>query len=57
MHLVVVRRDVHEAHPSLAAALFEAFVEAKSRALERLRFTGTLPAMLPLPRPIRFDPI
>jgi 4,5-dihydroxyphthalate decarboxylase len=47
MHLVVVRRDVYEANPGLAAAVFEAFVEAKARALERLRFTGTLPSMLP----------
>jgi 4,5-dihydroxyphthalate decarboxylase len=47
MHLVVVRRDVHEAHPGLAAELFRAFVAAKAQARARLRFTGTLAAMLP----------
>ncbi len=47
MHLVVIRRDVHEAHPDLAPALFRAFVIAKARALARLRFTGTLATMVP----------
>jgi 4,5-dihydroxyphthalate decarboxylase len=47
MHLVVLRRDVHEANPGLASELFRAFVVAKSQALARLRFTGTLAAMLP----------
>jgi 4,5-dihydroxyphthalate decarboxylase len=47
MHLVVIRRDVHEAHPTLAPALFQAFSAAKAQALARLRFTGTLAAMVP----------
>jgi 4,5-dihydroxyphthalate decarboxylase len=47
MHLVVIRRDVHEAYPALAPALFHAFAAAKAKALERLRFTGTLAAMVP----------
>ena len=47
MHLVVVRRDVHEANPGLAAEVFRAFVAAKAQARTRLRFTGTLAAMLP----------
>lgn len=47
MHLVVVRRDVHEANPSLAAGLFTAFCAAKARAMDRLRFTGTLATMVP----------
>lgn len=47
MHLVVLRRDVHEAYPGLAAELFRCFVAAKAQALARLRFTGTLAAMLP----------
>jgi 4,5-dihydroxyphthalate decarboxylase len=47
MHLVVVRRDVHEANPSLAAGLLAAFCAAKARAIERLRFTGTLATMVP----------
>jgi len=47
MHLVVVRRDVHEANPSLAAGLLAAFCAAKARAMDRLRFTGTLATMVP----------
>ena len=47
MHLVVIRRDVHEANPTLARALFGAFCAAKAAALARLRFTGTLAAMVP----------
>jgi 4,5-dihydroxyphthalate decarboxylase len=47
MHAIVLRRDVHEARPALAAALFDAFCAAKRIALERLRFTGTLSTMVP----------
>jgi len=47
MHLVVIRSDVHEANPTLAAALFWAFADAKAQALARLRFTGTLATMVP----------
>ena len=47
MHLVVIRRDVHEANPTLAVGLFHAFAAAKARALARLRFTGTLATMVP----------
>jgi 4,5-dihydroxyphthalate decarboxylase len=47
MHLVVVRRDVYEADRWVARSLFKAFCEAKARALARLRFTGTLAAMVP----------
>lgn len=47
MHLVVIRRDVHAAHPGLAVELFRAFSAAKAQALARLRFTGTLAAMVP----------
>jgi len=36
MHLVVVRREVHEAHRWLAKELVKAFDAAKARALERL---------------------
>jgi 4,5-dihydroxyphthalate decarboxylase len=36
-HLVVVRDELLEAHPDLAADLFEAFAEAKRRYVERLR--------------------
>jgi 4,5-dihydroxyphthalate decarboxylase len=47
MHLVVVRRDVYEAHRWAAASVFTAFRTAKARAMDRLRFTGTLAAMVP----------
>jgi len=47
MHLVVIRRDFHEAHPFAAATLYKAFCEAKNRALEKMRFTGALRYMLP----------
>jgi 4,5-dihydroxyphthalate decarboxylase len=47
MHLVVIRRDVYEAEPWIARSLFKAFCEAKARAMARLRFTGTLAAMVP----------
>jgi 4,5-dihydroxyphthalate decarboxylase len=36
-HLVVVRDDVLEAHPDLAAAVFDAFAEAKDVYVDRLR--------------------
>jgi 4,5-dihydroxyphthalate decarboxylase len=42
-HLIVVRDDVLETHPGLAAALFEAFAEAKHLYLERLKSGGVAP--------------
>jgi 4,5-dihydroxyphthalate decarboxylase len=36
-HLIVIRDDLLEAHPDLAADVFAAFAEAKSRYVERLR--------------------
>jgi len=47
MHLVVVRREIHEAHPFVAGSLYKAFCEAKNRALDKMRFTGALRYMLP----------
>lgn len=47
MHLVVIRRDVYEADRWVARSLFKAFCEAKAAARQRLRFTGTLAAMVP----------
>ena len=47
MHVVVLRRDVYEADRWIARSLFKAFCEAKARAMARLRFTGTLAAMVP----------
>jgi len=36
-HLIVVRNDLLDAHPDLAADVFAAFAEAKNRYVERLR--------------------
>ncbi|VCU69210.1 4,5-dihydroxyphthalate decarboxylase [Pigmentiphaga humi] len=47
MHALVLRRDVHEAHPWLAPALVQACDQAKAAAWQRLRFSGALSAMLP----------
>jgi 4,5-dihydroxyphthalate decarboxylase len=46
MHLVVIRRDVYERHPWIANSLYKGLVEAKARALARLRKTGAHPYML-----------
>ena len=47
MHVIVLRRDVHERHPWLANSLYRAFVLAKERALKRLQYPGSLVTMLP----------
>jgi len=47
MHLVAMRRELHERHKWLATNLYQAFVESKRRALARLRYAGSLAAMLP----------
>jgi 4,5-dihydroxyphthalate decarboxylase len=47
MHLIVIRRDVYERHPWIANSLYKGFLEAKAKALARLRKTGAHPSMLP----------
>ena len=47
MHLIALRRDLHERHPWLASSLFKAFVESKRRAVARMRYGGSLGYMLP----------
>jgi 4,5-dihydroxyphthalate decarboxylase len=47
MHLVVLRRDVHERHPFIASSLYNAFNEAKALAAEKMRMQGVLRYMLP----------
>lgn len=48
MHIVMIRRDVFEAHSFVAESLYRAFCEAKDMALARMRSrSGTLPYMLP----------
>ncbi len=47
MHLVVIRRDVHERNPKLAGHLFRAFNQAKDIERSKMRYRGTLRYMLP----------
>jgi 4,5-dihydroxyphthalate decarboxylase len=47
MHLVAIRRDLYERQRWIAASLYGAFVEAKHRARARMRYAGSLSAMLP----------
>jgi 4,5-dihydroxyphthalate decarboxylase len=47
MHLIVIRRDLHERHRWLATSLYKALVESKRRARARMRYGGSLSAMLP----------
>jgi len=47
MHLVVIRKDVHERHPFVAKSLYDAFNAAKNEALTKMKYTGALRYMLP----------
>ncbi len=47
MHLVAIRRDVYERHPSVAASLYKALAESKTLALAKMRNLGALRYMLP----------
>jgi len=47
MHLIVMRRELHERHPFLARSLYAAFSRAKDLAVARMRETGALVYMLP----------
>jgi 4,5-dihydroxyphthalate decarboxylase len=47
MHFVVIRKDVFDADPAIAATLYDAFCRSKDAALERMRYTGALRYMLP----------
>jgi 4,5-dihydroxyphthalate decarboxylase len=47
MHLIAIRRDLHERHRWLAASLYKAFIESKRAALARMRYAGSLAYMLP----------
>jgi 4,5-dihydroxyphthalate decarboxylase len=47
MHTVVVKRDIYEQHPWVAASLFRAFVEAKAAAQKLLARHGAVYSMLP----------
>jgi 4,5-dihydroxyphthalate decarboxylase len=47
MHLVAIRRELYEQHSWIAESLYRAFVTAKTRALERMHYGGSLSVMLP----------
>jgi 4,5-dihydroxyphthalate decarboxylase len=47
MHLVAIRRAVYEKNPWIGSSLYAAFVESKRIARARLRYAGSLAAMLP----------
>src|SRR5262245_16393805 len=47
MHLIAIRRELHEQHRWLATSLYKAFVESKRRARSRMRYAGSLSTMLP----------
>lgn len=47
MHTVLLHEDVYEAHPWVANAVYNALVEAKERAVERLYNTDALAVTLP----------
>src|SRR6202012_5939411 len=47
MHLIVIRNDVYEKHPGVAASLYKAFTAAKDLAWQKMRYAGTLRYMLP----------
>ena len=40
MHLIVIRKDVHERHPWAALSLYKAFLAAKQRAMQALAHAG-----------------
>jgi 4,5-dihydroxyphthalate decarboxylase len=47
MHLIAIRRELYERQRWIATSLYNAFVESKRRALARMRYGGSLAAMLP----------
>jgi 4,5-dihydroxyphthalate decarboxylase len=47
MHLVALKRELHERHPFVAASLYQAFCKAKDIAMARLRYAGALATMIP----------
>lgn len=47
MHIVVMRRNLYDRHPWVADSMYQAFVEAKARAMDLLRRSGAPVTMLP----------
>ena len=50
MHLLAIRRDIHERHPFVAASLYQAFCKAKTIAMDKLLRKGASLSMLPWAR-------
>jgi 4,5-dihydroxyphthalate decarboxylase len=47
MHLVAMRRELHERHRWIATSFYQAFIASKRAALARMRYAGSLGYMLP----------
>ena len=47
MHLIVIRRELYEAHAFIAQSLYDAFHRARMHALNLMHVTGALRYMLP----------
>jgi 4,5-dihydroxyphthalate decarboxylase len=47
MHLIVIRKDIYDRQPEVAASLYKALTASKDRAIEKMRYPGTLRYMLP----------
>jgi 4,5-dihydroxyphthalate decarboxylase len=47
MHLIVIRKDVHEKYPFVASSLYDALVDAKKHQMAVMRNPGSLVCMLP----------
>ena len=47
MHTIVIKRAVHEQHPTLARALYTALTRSKQLALDRFMDVGSLQYMIP----------
>jgi hypothetical protein len=47
MHTLVLKEELARQHPWLPRSLYDAFVESKRLAYERLQFTAALPVSLP----------
>jgi 4,5-dihydroxyphthalate decarboxylase len=47
MHVLVLRKDIHERHPWVARSLYKAFCDAKEKCLRALNISNTLAYTLP----------
>ena len=47
MHIIVIRKDVYEAHPWVARSLYNAFCRSKDDAIARMNINNTMACTLP----------